>query len=81
MRVFKLVNNIDLDNNNKEYNPAKVLIDLDNSNISKLFDSKKSFTQLPSAKAISTIVVCQIRTKNSNILDKLYILYIGSKLT
>lgn len=57
MRVFKLVDGIDLNNNNKKYNPTEVFIDSDNSHISKLLDPEKLFTQPPSAKATLTTVV------------------------
>lgn len=41
MRASKLIDSIDLDNNNKKYNPVEVLIDSDNSNMSKLSDSEE----------------------------------------
>lgn len=44
MRAFKLVDGIDLDNNNKKYNSTEVLIDLDDSNMSKLSDPEKPLT-------------------------------------
>ena len=80
MRAFKLVDGIDLDNNNKKYNPAEVLINSDDFDMSKLSDSdKKLLTQHPSAKATPTKVVRQIRTKDSDVFDKLYISCVESK--
>lgn len=81
MRAFKFVNGIDLDNNNKKYNPAEVLIDLNNSDISELLDPEEPLIPYFSAKATLITVVCQIRTKDSDILDKLCILYVESKST
>lgn len=57
MRVLKLVDGINLNNNNKKYNRTEVFIDSDNSHISKLLDPEKLFTQPPSVKAILTTVV------------------------
>lgn len=82
VRASKLVDGINLDNNNKEYNPAEVLIDSDDSDMSKLSDpDKKSLTQHPSTKATPTTVVRQIRTEDSDVLDKLCTPCVGSKST
>ena len=58
MRASKLVDGINLDNNNKEYNPTEILIDLDNSDMSELSDpDEKPLIQHPLAKATPTTVV------------------------
>lgn len=67
MRASKFVNGINLDNNNKRYNPTNVFIDLDNSNMSELSDPKEPLTQHLSAKAIPTTVVPQKRTEDSDV--------------
>ena len=80
VKASKLVDGIDLDNNNKEYNPAEVFIDLDNSNISELSDSnEKPLIQHPSAKTTPSTVIRRIRTKDSDVLDKLCTPCIGIK--
>ena len=82
VRASKLVDGIDLDNNNKEYNPAEVLIDSDDSDMSELSDpDEEPLTQHPSAKATPTTVVRQIRTEDSDVLDKLCTPCVGSKST
>lgn len=79
--ALKLINNIDLNNNNKKCIPAKVLIDLNDSDISELLDPEKPLIQFFLAKTILTKVVRQIKTKNSNVFNKLCILCVESKST
>ena len=82
VRAFKLVDGINLDNNSKEYNLAEVLIDSDNSDMSELSDSdKKSLIQHLLTKVTPTTVVRQIKTEDSDVLDKLCTLCVGSKST
>lgn len=72
IRVSKLIDGIDLDTKNKKYNPAKVFIKLDESDVSDLLDSK----ELPD---MYKILVCQTRARDR--LDKLCKPCIGSKST
>lgn len=81
MKAFKLVDNIDLNNNNKEYNLAKIPIVSYNSNISKLLDFEKPLILIFLAKTTPTILVCLIQIKNIDIFDKLCIPYVGNKST
>lgn len=72
--------------NNKKYDPTNVLINSNDSDISNLSnDIKYWITTMPSsnieATATSIAIVNQTRVNNTNILDKLYISYIGSKST
>ena len=76
MKATKLIDRIKLDNYRK-YNQAEVLIDSDNSDASELIDNKELHIQ---AKAL--IAECQfIVTESLNILNKLYISCMESKLT
>lgn len=78
----KLVDSIQLGHdNNQEYNSIKVLIDLDNSDISDTSNCKEPLTMLSGIEVTPTIVVCQIKIKDPDILDKLCVLYIKSKWT
>lgn len=69
VRASKLTDGINLDNKNKEYNPVKIFIDSNKSNVS---DEK-------TPKHI--VLVCQTRVKNVDTLDKLYQPCIESKVT
>lgn len=72
MRASKLINGIDLDTKDKEYNPAEVLIELDEFDISDLSDFKK-------LSDLYIALVCQ--TKAKDILDKLCKLCVRNKST
>lgn len=72
VRASRLTNGIDLDIENKEYNPIEVLIKSDESGIANLLDTEK----LP---GIYIAQVCQTRAKD--IFNKLYKSYVESKST
>lgn len=76
VRASKLTNNINLDIKNKVYNPAEVLIESDESDVSDPSDFKEPPDSLI---IIHTILACPIRTKDT--LDKLCGPCIKSKLT
>lgn len=71
MRASRLIDDINLDIKNKEYNLIEVLIELDEFDVSDLSNSK----ELPN---IQIALIYQIKVKD--ILDKLCKLYIKSKL-
>ena len=72
MRASRLADGIDLDTEDKEYNPAEVLIESDESDVSDLSDSEES-------PDVRTTLVCQTRAED--ILDKLCEPCVGSKST
>lgn len=78
VRVAKLVDDINLKQENKEYNPAKVFINSDDSDVSANWDKKRLLVQL---LADNTTAALHQTIENSDVLDKLYMPCIGSKLT
>lgn len=78
MRVFRLTNNIDRDNKNKEYNLIEVFMESDKSDVSNLSDLEKLSDYLNFTHTVITLV-CQ--TKIEDMLHKLYKSYIRSKST
>lgn len=76
-----MVNGIDLDRKNKEYDPAEVLLNSNNSDDFEKFnfnnDEAPFFTNT-SVCSPKTVIIQQT-TSDFNILDKLYMLCIGSK--
>lgn len=56
MRASKFINNIDLNNKNKEYNLVKVFIELNKSDISDLSDLKELFDRLISTDIVIVLV-------------------------
>lgn len=89
LKIAKLVDNINLEPNNKRYNSAEVLIDLNDSNTSDCSDQKKSLIQNPSIQMSTKIVAevipwtatHQIRIKDLNNPNKLCTPYIRNKST
>lgn len=81
VKVSKLVDGIDLDMKNKEYNPTKVLFNSDDSNNSDKFnpnnDKAPSFTDTSVSRPKTAVI--QQTTSDPNILNKLYISCIGNK--
>lgn len=69
MRASKFTNSINLDNKNKKYNPAKVLIDSDKSDMSNEKTPK------------DIALVYQSRVEDVNMFDKLCQSYVKSKVT
>lgn len=78
VRTSRLIDGIDLDNKNKKYNRTKVLIKLDESDMSDLSDSKEPPDSLTPAHT-TTALVC--RTKIEDTLNKLWQSYVRSKST
>lgn len=83
VRASKLVDGIDLDMKNKEYNLAEVLFDSDNSNNSEKFNpnNDKAFSLINTSVLSPKIVVIRQTTSDPDILDKLCLPCIGSKLS
>lgn len=88
VKAFKLVDGINLKQNNKEYNSAKVLIDSDESDasdyldqVSDCSDQEKLSTQLLVEIAITRAVLHQIKVEDPDALNKLCKPCAGSKLT
>lgn len=84
VRASKLINGINLRcDNNKKYNFAELLTDLDNLDASSISDFEKLSTIPPGIEFTytKTAVVFQTKTEDSDILDKSWILYVGSKST
>lgn len=83
VRVSKLVDGIDLDMKNKEYDPAEVLLDSDDLDDFNEFNPNNNKappltnTSVPSPKT----AVIQQTTSDLNIFDKLCMPYVGSKLS
>ncbi len=84
VRVSKLVDGISLDQDDKEYNPAKVFIDSDDSDASDCSNQEESPIQLlveSVAEVTPRATVQQTRIKDLEDLDKLCTLCVGSKST
>lgn len=79
MRVARLIDEISFEQEGKEYNPAKVLIDSDNSNVESdgIYEERLSI-QL--SAEISIVAIYQF-IKNLDIINKICTVYIGSKST
>lgn len=84
MRVVKLVDDICLEYDSREYNPAEVFINLDDSDMSDFSNQGDLTIQLPTkitVKVILRAAVYQIKIKDLDNLDKLCTLYMERKLT
>ncbi len=84
VRASKLVDGISLDQDDREYNPAEVFIDSDDSDASDCLDQEETSIQL-STKSIAEVTpratVQQTRIKDLEDLNKLCTPYVGSKST
>ena len=82
VRASKLVDGIQLGHDDdKEYNPAEVLIDSDDSDASDASDSEEPLKMPSGMEAKPTTVVCQTKIEDPDILDKLCTPCVGSKST
>lgn len=82
VRVAKLVDDINLKQKNKKYNPVEIIINSDNSNVSDCSDLEKTHIQLSvetSTKVRPIPILPQIRARNTDVFNKLYISCIKSK--
>lgn len=70
MNDSNLANSIDLNNKNQNYNFIDILVELDKSDISNLSKLKQLLDRLISMHTI-TVLVYQIITKDTNMLNKL----------
>lgn len=78
VRASKLVNGINLKQNNKEYNPVKVFINLNDSDTSDYLDQasdcsdqEESSVQLPAKIATIRAALYQTKIEDPNALNKL----------
>lgn len=78
-----MVDNIDLKMKNKEYNPAELLLDSDNLDDSDKFNPNNDEALFLTDTSVLSpkIVVIQQITSDPNILNKLCMPYVGSKLS
>ena len=82
VRASMLVDGIQLGyDDNKKYDPTEVFINLDDSDVCNVSNSKEPLTMPFGMEAIPIIVVCQTKIEDPDIFDKLYIPCVGSKLT
>lgn len=81
VKVSKLVDGIDLNMKNKEYNPAKVLFNSDDSNDSNKFNPNNDKAPSLTDTSVSSpeTAVIQQTTSDPNNFNKLYISCIGNK--
>lgn len=79
MKASKLVDNIDLDIENKKYNLVEVLLKLNNFDKFESNKSNKGFLFNNISILNPKIAVIQQITNDRNILDILYMLYVKSK--
>lgn len=77
------MDSIDLDIKNKEYDPKEVLLNFDNWENSNEFKFNNDKTFFPTNTSVSSpkIAVIWQTTSDLNILNKLYMPCIGSKLS
>lgn len=78
VKAAKLIDGINLEQEDKEYNLVEVFVDSDNFDKSVFSDEEGSSTQLSTKGLI--IVLYQI-VKNPDAIDKLYTTCMGNKLT
>lgn len=79
MRATRLIDRISLEQKSKEYNPAKVLIDLDNPDAkSDGINRESSLIQL---LAETSIIAIYQTIKSPDAIDKICTLCAGSKFT
>lgn len=84
IKAFKLTDKINLDTSNSKYNPAKILINSNNSNASDSNFNSKTLTANNLTASNSMLIITAYHENNidnHDNLDKLCILYIGSKST
>lgn len=80
VRASKLVDDIQLEyDSNREYNLVEVFINSDDSDVFCMLSSEKSLMILSTIEVIPTTIVSQT-IKDLDILNKLYILCISTKL-
>lgn len=82
VRTAKLVDGINLNIEDKRYDPVKVTIDSDDSDISDLdANSDPHINNLPNTQPVLEMAHATKANEDNNLVDKLYIPCVGSKLT
>lgn len=82
MKATKLVDGINLEQDSRKYKLVEVLINSNDSDMSDCLSKGDLPIKLPTkivAEVIPRVVICQIRIKAFDNLDKLCTLYVGSK--